>query len=73
MIEDLSSNCLSWEADDGGGARGKVWGSWSPEEDAILTAAVKKFGLRNWSLIARGVPGWSGKSYRLGWCNQLVP
>nr|AWD93709.1 MYB transcription factor 4 [Carthamus tinctorius] len=63
----------------GGGGRGgkksgdRVKGPWSPEEDAILSQLVSNFGARNWSLIARGIPGRSGKSCRLRWCNQLDP
>ncbi|KAL6980630.1 hypothetical protein U1Q18_022269 [Sarracenia purpurea var. burkii] len=57
----------------GGGTRSRVKGPWSPEEDAILSRLVSKFGARNWSLIARGIPGRSGKSCRLRWCNQLDP
>ncbi|MED6122707.1 hypothetical protein PIB30_042423 [Stylosanthes scabra] len=56
-----------------GGAAGKVKGPWSPEEDALLSRLVGQFGARNWSMIARGVPGRSGKSCRLRWCNQLDP
>ncbi|CAL9165636.1 unnamed protein product [Musa hybrid cultivar] len=52
---------------------GRVKGPWSPEEDVMLSRLVDKFGARNWSLIARGVPGRSGKSCRLRWCNQLDP
>ncbi|XWS67169.1 hypothetical protein CRYUN_Cryun05aG0264000 [Craigia yunnanensis] len=51
----------------------RVKGPWSPEEDAILSEFVSKFGARNWSLIARGIAGRSGKSCRLRWCNQLDP
>ncbi|XP_022746412.1 transcription factor MYB1-like [Durio zibethinus] len=51
----------------------RVKGPWSPEEDAILIELVSKFGARNWSLIARGIAGRSGKSCRLRWCNQLDP
>ncbi|XVF55157.1 hypothetical protein PTKIN_Ptkin06aG0014000 [Pterospermum kingtungense] len=51
----------------------RVKGPWSPEEDAILSELVSKFGARNWSLIARGIAGRSGKSCRLRWCNQLDP
>lgn len=51
----------------------RVKGPWSPEEDAILSRLVMKFGARNWSTIARGIPGRSGKSCRLRWCNQLDP
>ena len=58
----------------GGGFSGsRVKGPWSPEEDAVLSRLVSKFGARNWSLIARGIPGRSGKSCRLRWCNQLDP
>nr|UVJ68635.1 MYB [Morella rubra] len=65
-------------AGDGGGSSGRggrdrVKGPWSPEEDAILSRLVSKFGARNWSLIARGIAGRSGKSCRLRWCNQLDP
>lgn len=58
---------------EGGGGRDRVKGPWSPEEDAILSRLVSKFGARNWSLIARGIAGRSGKSCRLRWCNQLDP
>ncbi|KAE8697725.1 Transcription factor MYB44 [Hibiscus syriacus] len=51
----------------------RVKGPWSPEEDATLSELVSKFGARNWSLIARGIAGRSGKSCRLRWCNQLDP
>ncbi|RID47202.1 hypothetical protein BRARA_I03821 [Brassica rapa] len=59
----------------GGGyeVKSKVKGPWSTEEDAVLTKLVSKLGPRNWSLIARGIPGRSGKSCRLRWCNQLDP
>ncbi|XP_010262707.1 PREDICTED: uncharacterized protein LOC104601164 [Nelumbo nucifera] len=55
------------------GSEDRVKGPWSPEEDAILSRLVSKFGARNWSLIARGIAGRSGKSCRLRWCNQLDP
>ncbi|KAJ4891998.1 myb domain protein 25 [Raphanus sativus] len=57
----------------GGGGRSKAKGPWSAEQDAVLTRLVKKLGARNWTLIARGIPGRSGKSCRLRWCNQLDP
>uniref|UniRef100_A0A1J3DTQ1 Transcription factor MYB44 n=1 Tax=Noccaea caerulescens TaxID=107243 RepID=A0A1J3DTQ1_NOCCA len=57
----------------GGVIKSKVKGPWSTEEDAVLTKLVNKLGPRNWSLIARGIPGRSGKSCRLRWCNQLDP
>ena len=63
------------EALGGGGGFGedRVKGPWSPEEDIVLGRLVGKFGARNWSLIARGIPGRTGKSCRLRWCNQLDP
>ncbi|KAJ0258709.1 Transcription factor MYB25 [Hirschfeldia incana] len=60
--------------DNGGdGRRSKAKGPWSAEQDAVLTRLVNKLGPRNWTLIARGIPGRSGKSCRLRWCNQLDP
>ncbi|KAG0616031.1 hypothetical protein M758_5G084900 [Ceratodon purpureus] len=55
------------------GTDDRIKGPWSPEEDVVLNRLVDKFGARNWSLIARGIPGRSGKSCRLRWCNQLNP
>ncbi|KAG6665919.1 transcription factor MYB73-like [Carya illinoinensis] len=51
----------------------RLKGSWSPQEDASLITLVEKHGPRNWSLISQGIPGRSGKSCRLRWCNQLSP
>ncbi|XP_027330563.1 transcription factor MYB25-like [Abrus precatorius] len=56
-----------------GSVAGRVKGPWSPEEDTVLSRLVAQFGARNWSMISRGVPGRSGKSCRLRWCNQLDP
>ncbi|CAI5470385.1 unnamed protein product [Closterium sp. Yama58-4] len=50
-----------------------VKGPWSPEEDELLMQIIAKYGPRNWSLIAQGLKGRSGKSCRLRWCNQLNP
>ncbi|GMH04192.1 hypothetical protein Nepgr_006031 [Nepenthes gracilis] len=51
----------------------RVKGSWSPQEDASLIKLVEQHGPRNWSLISSAIPGRSGKSCRLRWCNQLSP
>lgn len=51
----------------------RIKGPWSPEEDELLQTLVSKHGARNWSLISKSVPGRSGKSCRLRWCNQLSP
>ncbi|KAL2539949.1 Uncharacterized protein Adt_00927 [Abeliophyllum distichum] len=62
------------EGGGGGGSGGeKTKGSWSPQEDATLVKLVEEHGPRNWSLISLGIPGRSGKSCRLRWCNQLSP
>nr|QHG11434.1 R2R3-MYB transcription factor 6 [Taxus chinensis] len=51
----------------------RIKGPWSPEEDCALKRLVEKYGARNWSVISKGIPGRSGKSCRLRWCNQLCP
>lgn len=51
----------------------RVKGPWSPEEDEALRRLVEIHGPRNWSLISKSIPGRSGKSCRLRWCNQLSP
>ncbi|KAK3229585.1 hypothetical protein Dsin_001466 [Dipteronia sinensis] len=51
----------------------RIKGSWSPQEDADLIKLVEQHGPRNWSMISSGIPGRSGKSCRLRWCNQLSP
>lgn len=51
----------------------RIKGPWSPEEDESLQKLVQKHGPRNWSLISKSIPGRSGKSCRLRWCNQLSP
>nr|XP_043636146.1 transcription factor MYB1-like [Erigeron canadensis] len=48
-------------------------GPWSEEEDGILSDLVSKFGARNWSFFTTFIPGRSGKSCRLRWCNRLDP
>ena len=51
----------------------RIRGPWSPEEDDALRRLVERHGARNWTAIGRGIPGRSGKSCRLRWCNQLSP
>uniref|UniRef100_A0A0E0MKV1 Uncharacterized protein n=1 Tax=Oryza punctata TaxID=4537 RepID=A0A0E0MKV1_ORYPU len=57
----------------GGGEVDRIKGPWSPEEDEALQRLVARHGARNWSLISKSIPGRSGKSCRLRWCNQLSP
>nr|AHN50422.1 R2R3-type MYB transcription factor [Salicornia brachiata] len=54
-------------------AADRIKGPWSPEEDDLLKKLVDKHGARNWSEISKSIPGRSGKSCRLRWCNQLSP
>ncbi|KAJ1260036.1 hypothetical protein BS78_10G201500 [Paspalum vaginatum] len=53
--------------------RDRIRGPWSPEEDEALRRLVDRHGARNWTAIGREIPGRSGKSCRLRWCNQLSP
>ncbi|KAK2430994.1 transcription factor MYB44 [Trifolium repens] len=72
----ISANSNSNSNGGGGGVDengDKVKGSWSPQEDETLVKLVKEYGARNWSVISNGIPGRSGKSCRLRWCNQLSP
>lgn len=62
----LTSSSMRKDAD-------RIKGPWSPEEDELLQQLVQKHGPRNWSLISKSIPGRSGKSCRLRWCNQLSP
>lgn len=43
------------------------------QEDDLLRRLIMQHGPKNWSVIAGGIPGRSGKSCRLRWCNQLNP
>ncbi|EFN58130.1 hypothetical protein CHLNCDRAFT_20303, partial [Chlorella variabilis] len=43
------------------------------QEDDLLRQLIKEYGPKNWSIIANGIKGRSGKSCRLRWCNQLNP
>ena len=54
-------------------AMDRVKGPWSPEEDETLRRLVGAHGPRNWTIISKSIPGRSGKSCRLRWCNQLSP
>jgi Myb-like DNA-binding domain len=38
-----------------------------------LRRLIREYGAKNWSVIASGIKGRSGKSCRLRWCNQLNP
>ncbi|CAL5075378.1 unnamed protein product [Urochloa decumbens] len=71
MASSSSPSCRA-----GGGGKpdvDRIKGPWSPEEDEALQRLVARHGARNWSLISRSIPGRSGKSCRLRWCNQLSP
>jgi len=70
MISENSNSNSNGGGDENGD---KVKGSWSKTEDETLVKLVKENGARNWSVISNGIPGRSGKSCRLRWCNQLSP
>ncbi|EAY06501.1 Myb-like DNA-binding domain containing protein [Trichomonas vaginalis G3] len=46
---------------------------WTPDEDKLLIDSVKRNGMSNWSLVAKEVPGRTGKQCRERWTNQLCP
>ena len=46
---------------------------WTPDEDKLLIESVKLHGMGNWSLVAQGIPGRTGKQCRERWINQLSP
>ncbi|CAA0808816.1 myb domain protein 73 [Striga hermonthica] len=55
----------------GDGAPSTIKGPRSPEEDELHQRLVNSHGAKNWSLISQTIPGRSGKSFCLRWCNQL--
>ncbi|KAM0892695.1 hypothetical protein ACQ4PT_025587 [Festuca glaucescens] len=49
-------------------------GPWTPSEDAVLEAYVKKHGMRNWNVVQKDTGLLRcGKSCRLRWSNHLRP
>ena len=50
-----------------------IKGAWKAQEDELLKRLIDAHGAKNWTVIAQGIPGRSGKSCRLRWCNQLDP
>lgn len=50
-----------------------IKGPWTVEEDLKLIENVKKYGARNWSQIAKALPGRIGKQCRERWHNHLNP
>ena len=50
-----------------------VKGPWTKEEDEIVMRMVERFGPRNWSNIAKYLPGRIGKQCRERWHNHLNP
>ena len=51
----------------------RATGPWTPAEDAVLLSAVNEGGAKNWSIIARHLPGRIGKQCRERWHNHLNP
>ncbi|WCJ26208.1 myb domain protein 3r-5 [Euphorbia peplus] len=52
---------------------GLVKGTWTKEEDEAIFESVSKYGPRNWSFIAKFLPGRLGKQCRERWYNHLDP
>eukprot|EP00948_MAST-09A_sp_MAST-9A-sp1_P002090 g2090.t1 len=46
---------------------------WTAKEDAILLQAIKQYGPKRWSTIAKYLPNRQGKQCRERWCNNLDP
>lgn len=42
------------------------------QEDVVLVRLVEEHGTKNWSIIAKGIPGRTGKSCRIR-CVQTLP
>ncbi|KAA8531653.1 hypothetical protein F0562_006630 [Nyssa sinensis] len=75
ILSFCASSAVPWQSIMAGTKKDmdRIKGPWSPEEDHMLQKLVQKHGARNWSLISKSIPGRSGKSCRLRWCNQLSP
>jgi hypothetical protein len=52
---------------------GNMRGSWTAQEDEILTAAVRHLGTRKWTNVARFVPTRTSKQCRERWFHRLSP
>ncbi len=50
-----------------------VKGPWTKEEDELVMKLVKELGPKNWSYIAKSLPGRIGKQCRERWHNHLNP
>ena len=50
-----------------------IKGSWTTQEDEIITQWVTDHGPRNWSTLAATLPGRLGKQCRERWVNNLSP
>lgn len=47
-------------------------GNWTPEEDELLIAGIKRFGYGRWKDIANMIPGRKGKQLKQRWDNTLA-
>jgi hypothetical protein len=46
---------------------------WTDREDQMLIAYVEQHGTSNWSMVASGIPGRTGKQCRERWTHRLDP
>eukprot|EP00471_Norrisiella_sphaerica_P006153 CAMPEP_0184489084 /NCGR_PEP_ID=MMETSP0113_2-20130426/14350_1 /TAXON_ID=91329 /ORGANISM="Norrisiella sphaerica, Strain BC52" /LENGTH=388 /DNA_ID=CAMNT_0026872295 /DNA_START=330 /DNA_END=1496 /DNA_ORIENTATION=- len=47
--------------------------TWTDEENAMLTRLVETYGAKSWSVVAKMMPGRTGKQCRERWTNHLMP
>lgn len=52
---------------------GKFFLNQTKEEDNLVMSLVKKHGAKNWTYIAKNLPGRIGKQCRERWHNHLNP
>lgn len=46
---------------------------WTFQEDQLLCSTINQMGIKNWSSIAKNIPGRNGKQCRERWLTQLNP
>lgn len=64
QVVSMASDDMDLDMEQYGGEDMKK-GAWTPEEDALLTKLIGIYGTKNWSVVAAGIKGRSGKSCRL--------
>ena len=60
-----------WEREEVAGRRARPRKTLAKTKNSAPLSHTQVYGPKNWSLIAAGIKGRSGKSCRLRWCNQV--